>query len=374
MSKVTQFKSVVVKEDPKTSLAEAGINRLKLPNGTRITAIGHVYFPNHDRNMTEQVLKYVSDSKSVVIGLGGLIDEEAFKAIGEDESNFLHDYPDSPEIRKAMETGGFEDQILALGESCGDFIKSIQKASGSKFFYLPSATHLSMGNEVRRLEWIEQVKRHRDARSSREISKAMEKEDYDYPSDLPSDPTRSLPRRLDELLGLKDEPLVQVLRFGSAILVNGKYLFMIGDFRRRHPGDAALIEWEQRGLNIIRSFDGKVASGWFTNSGDTVPAPKLNYFEAHEVGYLWDPVRMGHLRDYDRRASGFWTGVVVDGEIFGQAVPIIRGKDGRRSFVVDGKVYTEDKACCLPRGEELSLAPASKSTKAKAPAKAKSKK
>lgn len=356
MSKATQFKSVVVKEDPKTSLAEAGINKLSLPDGTRVTAIGHLYYPNHDRNMVDQVLKFIGDTKSVVIGLGGLIDEEAFKAIGEDESNFLHDYPDAPEIRKAMESGGFEDQILALGESCGQFIERLHKAAGTKVFYVPSATHLSMGNEVRLLEWIEQVKRHRDARSAREISKAMAK-DEDFPTDLPSDPTRSLPRKLDELLGLENHPMIQVLRFGSAILVNGKYLFMIGDFRRRHPGDAALIEWEQRGKKIIRSFDGKVASGWFTNSGDSIPSPKLEYGEAHEVGHLWNPVRMGHFRDYDRRASGFWTGIVINGELFGQSVPIIRGQDGRRSFVVDGNVYTEDKACCFPRGETLTVGP-----------------
>ena len=62
---------------------------------------------------------------------------------------------------------------------------------------------------------------------------------------------------------------------------------------------------------------------------------------------------MGHLRDYDRRAPGFWTGVVFGNELFGQAVPIIRGEDGRRSFVVDCVPYTEKEPGALPNGETL---------------------
>ena len=348
MPKATNFKSVVVKEDPKTSLKEAGIHKLRLKNGMRAVAVGHIYWPHHDRNLVELVLQYLRDTRpEVVFLLGGIIDEDAFKAFGEDQTNYLHDYPDAPEVIEAMEAGGFEDQVLDLAEKAGNFIGSFAEASGGKVIYIPSATHLSMGNEVRLMEWIQQTKRIRDGWSSNHLEA----------SDRPSDPTISLSTDLSVLFNLHKNPMVDVLRYGSAVLVNDRTLFMIGDFRRRAPGDASHVEWEQRGLNIVRSFDGKVASGWMTTPDHTLPGLQLKFHEFHEVGYLWDSTRMGHFRDYDRRAPGFWTGLMVDGELFGKAVPIFAGNDDRRSFVVDGVPYTEEEAGALPNGGELSLEP-----------------
>src|SRR5262249_32458887 len=156
-----------------------------------------------------------------------------------------------------------------------------------------------------------------------------------------SDPFVPLPSKLSKLFGIDKDPMIEVLRFGAAVLVNNKTLFMIGDFRRRNAGDAFQVEWEQRNLNVVRRFDGKESSGWMTTPEDTMPALNLKFHEFHEVGYLWDVTRMGHLRDYDRRCPGFWTGVVVEAELFGQSVVIIRGNDQRRAFVVDGVAYTE---------------------------------
>jgi hypothetical protein len=159
------------------------------------------------------------------------------------------------------------------------------------------------------------------------------------------------------LFNLHRNPQIHVLRYGSAVLLNDKTLFMIGDFRRRHGADSSAVEWEQRGYNIVRSFDGKVGSAWRTSANHTLPGLQLNFQEFHEIGYLWDPARMGHLRDYDRRACGFFTGVIEHDELFGQAVPVIRGNDGRRTFVVDAVPYTEDEPGCLPNGHEISLEP-----------------
>jgi hypothetical protein len=321
---------------------------MTLKDGMRVVAVGHLFFPHHDRSMVEQVLQYIRDSRpDVVFLLGGIVDEDAFKRFGEDEKNYLHDYPDADEVADALAAGGFEDQVLRMGELCGRFIERFQEASGGKVVYVPSATHLSMPNEIRLMEWVQQTKRVRD---SWVVS-------HPKATEFPSDPTISLPEKLDVLFNLHKNPNVHVLRYGSAVLLNGHTLFMIGDFRRRHAADASGVEWEQRHLNVVRSFDGKVASAWRTSPDHTLPGLKLKFQEFHEVGFLWDPSRMGHLRDYDRRAPGFYTGVLVHGELFGQAVPILRGRDDRRSFVVDGVVYTEPTPGCLPNGGEIELAP-----------------
>lgn len=348
MPRGTHHKRVTVKEDPKTSLHEAGIYPMQLKDGMRVVALAHMYFPHHDRSMVEQVLNYLRDTKpEVVFLLGGIVDEDAFKRFGEDEENYLHDYPDAPEVAEAMAAGGFEDQVLALGEMCGKFIERFQEASGGKVIYIPSATHLSMPNEIRLMEWVQQTKRVWDAWV---VGHPKAKEH-------PSDPTISLPKSLDVLFNLHKNPNIHVLRYGSAVLVNKRTLFMIGDFRRRNGADAAGVEHEQRQLNIVRSFDGKVASGWHTTPDHTLPGLQLKFHEYHEVGYLWDPARMGHLRDYDRRATGFFTGVLSHNELFGVSVPVIRGDDGRRSFVVDAVPYTETEPGCLPNGHEISLEP-----------------
>src|SRR5690242_19642345 len=117
MSKSTSFKRVVVKEDPKTTLHEAGIYKMTLKDGMRVVALAHMYFPHHDRSMLEQVLQYLRDNKpELVILLGGIVDEEALMAFNEDEENYLHDYPHAPEVEEAMEAGGFEEQVLKMGE------------------------------------------------------------------------------------------------------------------------------------------------------------------------------------------------------------------------------------------------------------------
>lgn len=350
MSKSTQFKSVVVKEDPKTSLAESGIYDLTLPDGARVVALGHAFFPNHDRSLHQLVLQYLRDAKpAVVLLLGGMVDENAFRSLADDEENYLHDFPDAPEVDEARQEGSFEKQVLALGESCGDFIRSFAQASGGKVVYIPSATHLSMPNEVRLMEFVQFKKRVLDNWSA----------NHPDAPELPSDPTIDLPKQLAKLFQIDNDPNIEVTRYGAAVRLNGKTLFMIGDFRRRNAGDASKVEWEQRGLNIVRSFDGKVASSWMTTPSHTLPGLTMNHWQFHEVGYLWDPTRMGHLRDYDRRAPGFWSGVIVSDGLFGQAVVIVRGNDQRRSFIVDtheGLVaYTEDEAGALPNGHQINL-------------------
>ncbi len=176
-------------------------------------------------------------------------------------------------------------------------------------------------------------------------------------ADQPSDPLRKLPIDFRNFLYLNKNPRVRVLPYNSALLANNHTLFMIGDFKRRNEGDAALVEWQQRHYPaIIRSLDGKLASGWFTTTEHTQPTLTVMQHQVHEIGFLWDEVQNGQLRDYDRRAQGFFAGIYVDGELFGSIIDILRGDDDRRSFYApDGTLYTEDTPGNMPHGTTLSL-------------------
>jgi hypothetical protein len=340
------YKRITVKGDSTTSFRDAKIHPLTLANGMRIVALGHIYYPYHDRNLVEQVLQYLRDTKpEVVLLMGGIISEDAFKTLMDTEDNYLRNIAEVPEVLEAQQAVSFEEQVLSLGATCGNFVKSIQEAAGGTVIYVPSWTHLSMPNEVRLMEAIQTKKRFLDAWASRNPEA----------DEFPSDPSIPLPKDLAELFGLKNVPNIKVTRYGAGIKVNGKTLFMIGDFKRRNAGDASKIEWEQRGISVVRSFDGKVASSWMTTPKHSLPVLTLNHWQFHEIGYLWDAEHMAHLRDYDRRAPGFFTGVIVENELFGRSVPILRGVDQRRSFLIDGVGYTEATPGCLSDGEELTI-------------------
>jgi len=353
MPKSTSFKKVVVKEDAKTNMRAAKIHPLRLAHGQKIVAAGHLYFPYHDRSMFETWLKFLEEQKpAVVLLLGGIVSEDAFKALWEDEDNYLHDYPEVPEVAEAKEAGLFEDRVMALADRIReDLFVRIAKASGGLVIWDPSWTHLSMGNEVRMVEWIQGTKRFLDGWTA----------NHPDSSDVLSDPSVRVPRELDKLFGLESmdgkegRPHIKVLRYGAGVKINDELLFMIGDFRRRQPGDASFVEWEQRGCSVVRSFDGKVASWWMTHPDHTLPGLRLKFEQGHEIGYMWDPIYNAHFRDYDRRAAGFWWGRIRFGKVEGRSIPFRRGADGRRSFVVNGKPYTEPEPGCTWCGEEIVL-------------------
>jgi len=354
MPKSTKFKKVVVREDAKTSLRAAKIHPLTLKHGQKIVAAAHLYFPYHDRSMFETWLKFLEEQKpAVVLLLGGIVSEDAFKALWEDEDNYLHDYPEVPEVQEAKEAGLFEDRVMTLANRIREelFVR-IAKASGATVIWDPSWTHLSMANEVRTVEWIQSTKRFLDGWT----------QNHPDSPDILSDPSVRIPRELDQLFGLKGmdgkdgRAHIKVLRYGAGVKVNDSLLFMIGDFRRRNAGDASQVEWEQRGTSIVRSFDGKVASWWMTTPDHSLPGLRLKFWQGHEIGYMWDPIQNAHFRDYDRRAAGFWWGRIRFGKVEGRSIPFRRGGDGRRSFVVNGKAYTEAEPGCTWCGEEITLA------------------
>jgi hypothetical protein len=243
-----------------------------------------------------------------------------------------------------------EDRVHHLAQACrNDIFMRIAEASGGLVIWNPAWTHKSMPNEFRVMEWIQNTKR------------AADKHMRNNPdgSDILTDKNVPITEDLGELFGLDGLPNFKVTRYGAGILVNKKLLFMLGSYKRRQPGMASFEDWKARGVSLVRSFDGKVASWWMTTPEHTLPGLRLNHWQGHEIGFLFDPIQMSHLEDYDYRSQGFWTGCVVHGEVIGRSVPIIRGLDGRRSFVVHDKAYTEPTPGCTYEREEIILPPKS---------------
>ena len=340
-NKATSYKQVVVKEIPRTSLAEAGIFKITLPDGSRVVSVANSLWPHHDRNVHDMIMRYLAAYKPKLVVLHGqMIDHDAFKSLIEDEKNYLHPAIDMPEVVEARKAGIFDDQLGYLRKKAGEYISSFSQC-GAKVIYIPGVR-----TEHKLMEWVQQEKSTRDAYVANNPER----------SDQPTDPNRKVPSDFAKFLYLNSHPRVKVLGYEAGLLVNDHTLYMIGDFKRRHAGDAAFIEWEQRGYSIVRSFGGMLSSGWHTTTKHTQPSLTKLQHQEHETGYIWDDRLNGHLRDYDRRAPGFFSGEYRLGELFGTCIQIIRGNDDRRSFLgTDFRIYTEEEAGGLDNGGVLSL-------------------
>jgi len=339
-NKSTKYKQVTVKEIPRTSLMEAGIFRLTLKDGSKVVALANARWPHHDRSLDTMFKQFIADYQpDVVVLLGSMLDHEAFKSLTEDERNYLHKHPDTAEVSIARDAGNFDDQVKSLREQAGAYIASFAIGK-TKVFFIPGVS-----TEYKIMEWVQQEKGFRDNWAA----------NHPEAADMPSDPDRMIPNQFDKFLYLNKNTRVKVLPYEAALLVNDHTLYMIGDFKRRHPGDAVYVEWEQRQYSLVRSFDGKLSSAWHTLVEHTQPTLLKTYHETHEVGYFWDDLLNGHLRDYDRRAQGLFYGEYHLGELFAETAFVMRGTDNRRSFVINGKPYTEEAAGGLSNGGEVDL-------------------
>lgn len=341
-NKATGLKGVTVEEIAKTSLVEAGIFNVSLPDRSRVVVIANTLWPTHDRNMHEQIMAYLRDFKPhAIVLLGHMINNEAFQALFEAEKNYLYRAKHPAEVLAAKAAGSFDAQVTHLRKQAGEYLSSFV-VGDAKVFFIPAI--LTEHKLVKRLM---QEKERRDNFVN----------NHPEAADQPSDPDKVIPRKPRDFFFLNTNPRVKVLPYNAALLANDHTLFMIGDFKRRNEGDAAHLEWQQRHYPaIIRSLDGKLASGWFSTTEHTQPTLIKKTFQVHEIGYLWNEVENGQLRDYDRRSPGFFAGTYVDGELFGTTIDIIRGDDGRRSFMgLDGTMYTEPTPGDLPNGVEVTL-------------------
>lgn len=341
------YKPVTVKEHPVQSVKEAGLFDLTLKDGARAVFVANSGYPHFDASLHKQVLRHITDVQpKVVFLLGGMGDSGAFQALIEDEKNFLHTYADAAPVTAARKHPMFEDRVRALGASFGEFIREFADACPTaNVIYIPSWVNLGLPNELDILDWSHQKKRFLDSWTS----------NHPDAMDAPSNPFDTLPTTLTELLGLENDRRIHVLPFGAAVLINNGTLVLGGSFRRRHAGDSPWIEWEQRGYSVIKAVDGKSGSGWATSITTTVPEPVYNCVQVHEIGYTWEAKEYGHLGDYHRRAQSILSGSFYFGQFFGDVVPFIPGKDGRRTLYVQGRSYTEETAGGGPNRGSVTL-------------------
>ena len=176
-------------------------------------------------------------------------------------------------------------------------------------------------------------------------------------TDLPSSLGINLPEKISEAFGLTGAENIQVLPFGAGILLNDNTIITIGGFRRRQPGDAPHVQWEQTGYNVIMSVDGKSSSAWSTRTDSNLPESVFKEIMVFQLGYLWNRTTNGHLGDYHRRASSIGSWIVGEGGLLhGRVAPFLPSKkDGRLQLLVRGKVYVEDKATTAPNGVKLTV-------------------
>lgn len=325
--------SVSIRPQVKTCPEEVGIFKVKLGDGTKVVVIGHTYWPSHDHSLVETLKKFLADYRpDVIIFLGGAIHEEAFKAVVNEDSDLttkLLGTQAPAELTEVMEQfEGLEERFLELARRGGRFIAEFAEVCGAHLYYIPSATG-SMPNEIDIHRFVHEQKERADAWVDR------------HPDEAKKGPP--IPLSFGEFLGLHKHPQITVLPFGSAVMVNEDTLFKVGDFKRRHPGSGAKVEWEQTSLNVIRSHPGMVSSAWQTTPVHTLPDSVRDFWQFHEVGNLFAiRKQLGYMRTYDRRCKGFWVGQFQGGSLFGWSIPFAPGKDGRRCFVVDGNGYVEE--------------------------------
>lgn len=330
--------SVSIKPLVKTCPGEAGLFGLNVPDGTNIAVLAHTFWPSHDRSLVDTVMRFLDAvNPGLTVFLGGAVHEEAWKVVTDDDDvvSELIGTAVPPEITQVKKsTDVIEKRWLDLAALGGKFITSFAEASGGHLIYVPSVTN-TLPNEVDIMRHVLEQKRRLDKQSDTWDAKHPDEKRERGP-DVPSD--------FAKFLGINKHPQVSVLPFGAALTMNENAIFTVGDFRRRNPGTAAWVEAHNHMLDCtIRSFDGKVSSGWKTTPIHTYPRATRRFWQTHEVGNLFDLTQgLGYLRNYDRRAKGIWFGTVVGGKIFGASVPVIAGTDGRRSIVVDCVAYTEE--------------------------------
>jgi hypothetical protein len=319
----------------KTCPDESGIGELDLPDGSRVVMTGLHLWPNQDRGLVAALRQYLVDKRpDLVILLGGILNEEAFKQVADstDRMRKMIASRQAPEITRIRnEHEGLEDRFLALAAEGGKYIADFAEASSGHVIYIPSVPSATgqLPNELGLIDFVLAQKE--------KLDKWAEK----HPDEAVEGPP--IPVNYADFLGLADNPNVTVMPFGSALRINGNQLVMVGDFRRRNPGSASQEAQRIHQENVWQSFDGKVASSWWTTPVDSLAESRRNWWQAHEIGNMYDLKQLGFLRKYDLRGKGIWVGTVVGGKLFGTSMPALRGKDGRRSFVIDGVPYDEEQ-------------------------------
>lgn len=353
--KNNSFKQITVREHPVQSLFEAGIYGLDMKKGDQLVVVGNLLFPVHDESKVQLTLRHIKDlsKQSALTGntvhvvmLGPVVDEESAKSLWNKEMNFIHVQDDPQVVKDALKQRGYDKRMMYFWKQCGKFIRRFAMP-GVQLFYIPSHINLGLPNEHDMFEEAHTTKRVLDNWTANNPEA----------TDMPSNLGINLPEKIEEAFGLTGAENIQVLPFGAGILVNDNTIVTLGGFRRRQPGDAPHVQWEQTGYSVIMSTDGKSGSAWETRSDSNFPELVVKEIMKFQIGYLWDRNRNGHLGDYHRRASSIGSWIVGEGGLLhGRVAPFLPSKkDGRLQLLIRGKTYLEDKPTTAPLGAKLTV-------------------
>lgn len=349
--------NIAVQNKYKTSSREAGMFDLHLDDGEKIVAMGHMYYPDHDRSLFEGiVMPFLRWYKPrVIVILGGAIHDDAFQSLAPRALRrmAMREHDLAPEVAAAKAVSEiFEARVRNFGATCGDFLSSLADAAGDKstVIYLPSSSpRLPCENEI--ISFLTYTKQRIDA--WRENHPAEHADDLYIPC-LPvgdSSCSSGEPESdFAELIGLTGNEKVRVLPFGSSLILNrqvtdGQVIqsgirFEVGSTRLKNPLSAGFRAMFENRMPTVRGFDGKMGNGWMTQVKHSLLAPRNHTFFS-EVPNLMDSERMGYLGDDQRWAKGLYVGNICQGQLHGRSYAIQRGVDGRRGVVVCGRPFDE---------------------------------
>jgi hypothetical protein len=363
--------NVAVQNKHKTSTREAGSFDLRLDDGEKLIALGHFYFPDHDRSLFEGVVFPLLEwyKPRVILILGGAIHDDAFQALAPRALRRVafreHDL--APEVLAAKNASDmFEERIRLFGLECGRFLSSLADRAGdrSTVVYIPSSSPLiPCENEI--MTFLSYTKQKVDSYRAAHPDQAPAAQQIPclpIPGSMCS--AAELQQDFAALLGLTDDPRVQVQPFGSAIylnrvvengiLINGGVRFEVGSRRLMNPLSAAFRSMYENRISTIRGFDGKLSTGWLTQVRHSLLAPR-RHLTFGEVPNLMDSERMGYLGDDQRWAKGIYCGNISRRLLHGQSFPIQRGVDGRRGVVIYGREFQESSAAGYGRTGSIIL-------------------
>jgi hypothetical protein len=356
MAKKPSVENVRIVRIPKTSHAEAGIHKLgeHMKEGDTIAVFGGAYWPDHDRELHEGIIYpalEVLKPDWVVLG-GNMLHDDAWneaapRRLQERARVAVHHHAPGPELAHALSLAGWENRVAALFASANEYITSFAVPGNSRVLYIPSASQL-MPRETELMLHLYRLMEYLDGFRERTKSPDPPGTIAERVREILRGNQRHSSNDFAQLLNITD-PRVQVAPFGAAATI-GELKLEIGDFRRRNPGTSAHTEMHRRGRSIIKTFDGKTASGWVTMPGSALPNRRRS-FQFHEVGHIHDTRRMGYLRDYDFWSQGLFYGMMVRGRVHGQTYTFQRDPegDGCRSIVIDGHPFRECSAGGLAR-------------------------
>lgn len=168
----------------------------------------------------------------------------------------------------------------------------------------------------------------------------------------------------EKLIGFGKNERVNVLPLGAGIVLNGfspadnaiyrGTLFKCIDFNRMIPGQAAIYERRQRGIDVVLNSGGAF-SNTYNMTADANSMLEFSQCQAIEVGGNFDRNQL-RTRDYKNIAAGVYVGRVLEGgRIFGQAYNIQPGNDGIMFTVIGSKIYSATKATALCNFKPLRL-------------------